>query len=149
MGTSKRNAKCDCGSNKKFKSCCSPTAPPSVPQSAVPYVDTGEAAVRWVICNGAGTALFADKDNRALVFTKKDVAYEIARLEDFSAQAPGEINVGAVGATKWAHLQERILFIELDDVAEATRILRERIALNTPSAEIEPAAEAAEEAENK
>ncbi|WP_353208454.1 SEC-C metal-binding domain-containing protein [Sphingorhabdus sp.] len=121
----KRNDKCVCGSNKKFKRCCSPTAPV---QPVMQYIDAGETAVRWVICNRVGTALFADKDNRALVFKSKDMAYAMAQLEEFSSQDPGDINVSGVGETKWAHLQEIIPFIEIDDIEEASRLLRERIA---------------------
>lgn len=121
----KRNDKCVCGSNKKFKRCCSPDAPV---QPVMPYIDSGEAAVRWVICDRAGTALFADKDNRALVFKSKNVAHAMAQLEEFSSQDPGDINVSGVGETKWAHLQEIIPFIEIDDIEEASRLLRERIA---------------------
>jgi hypothetical protein len=126
-GLMKRNDKCSCGSDKKFKRCCSPEAPQH--NSAAPqYHDSGEAAVRWVICDRAGTALFADKDNRALVFKNKEDAYAIAVLDEFSSQEPGDINVGAVGPTKWAHIQDQLLFVEIDDIETAAQLLRERIA---------------------
>jgi hypothetical protein len=123
----KRNDKCPCGSNKKFKRCCSPDAPEH--NSTARYIDSGEAAVRWVICSSSGTALFADKDNRALVFKSKEAAYATAHLDEFASQDPGEINVGGVGQTKWEHLQETIPFVEVDDAAEAAGLVRERIAM--------------------
>jgi len=129
-GLMKRNDKCPCGSDKKFKRCCSPDAPQhnSAPNYAPGYIDSGEAAVRWIICNRTGTALFADKSNRALVFKNKADAYAIAMLAEFSTQEPGDINVGAVGPTKWAHLQDQLPFVEIDDQETAEQLLRERIA---------------------
>lgn len=122
-----RNQTCPCNSGRKFKHCCSPTAS-YCPKTGPGFIDSGEPGVRWVICDNAGTSLFADKDNRALVFADKALAYAIASSQLFEAQAPGEINVASVGATKWADLQAKLPFVEVPDVETALALIQERIA---------------------
>jgi len=136
----RRNDPCPCGSQTKFKKCCAsrvsfvrPPAKP-VPQ----FIDTGEAAIRWVIVDNTGTKLFADKDNRALVFASKDDAFATATLDLFEAQEPGEINVAGVGETKFKVLQEKLPYVEVD-AAEAETLVLERAAALL--AEITPAPE--------
>lgn len=129
-GFLKRNDRCPCGSGKKFKSCCSPDAPDNRARVHVHrpvFADTGERAVRWVITDATTTRFFADKDNRALVFKEQAEAIAIASLEEFRDQDPGEINVAGVGETKWQHLQEKIPFVEVQDIAHAVQLVRERI----------------------
>lgn len=127
----RRNDRCVCGSGKKFKHCCSPDASnrPTQYVKPVQYIDTGEEAVRWVICDDTGVKFFSDKDNRILVFKTRAAATAVALLNDFAAQEAGEINVAGVGATKWAHLQEILPFVEIDDVHKGIELLRERIDL--------------------
>jgi len=129
-GFLRRNDRCVCGSGKKFKSCCSPDAPDNRAQVHVhrpAFADTGERPVRWVITDGTMTKFFADKDNRALVFKDQAEAIAIASLEEFRDQDPGEINVAGVGETKWQLLQEKIAFVEIEDIAQAVQLVRERI----------------------
>jgi len=124
----RRNDKCGCGSGDKFKRCCMPGAPTGLRGiGSARHIDMGEQPVRWVICDESGTHLFADKDNRALVFKTKEEAAVIARLEEFKDQRPGEINVSGVGETKWAHLQEKIPFVDIDDIEVAIALVKERI----------------------
>ena len=128
----RRNDRCVCGSGKKFKHCCSPDAasrPKQYVQPSVRYIDTGEEAVRWVICDDTGVKFFSDKDNRILVFKTRAAATAVALLDDFAAQESGEINIAGVGLTKWAHLQEILPFVEIDDVHDGIALLRERIDL--------------------
>lgn len=101
-------------------------SPPDSRRAAPRLTDTGELPIRWLIANEAGTSFFADVQNRALVFTDRNVAYEIAGLHDFKDAAPGEINVAGVGPTKWVILQEKIPFVEVNK-AEAILLVRERI----------------------
>ena len=132
----RRNDRCPCGSQRKFKKCCGLTAAGVEPQvKTVPqYIDTGEIAIRWVIVDNTGTKLFSDKDNRALVFSSKDAAFATATLDLFSSQAPGDINVAGVGETKFKHLQETISYVEVEaDSAEA--FVRERIAVGLAAME--------------
>lgn len=142
-----RNQSCPCGSTHKYKHCCLPRfwkaeerresgqlstgiessfAPPRPRRAAARLTDTGEMPVRWVIADAGGTRLFADIQNRALVFSDRSTAHEIAGLHEFNDAEPGSINVAGVGPTKWALLQEKIAFVEVDK-AEATRLVRERI----------------------
>jgi len=124
----RRNDRCVCGSGKKFKACCSPTAPQTHRFSNKPaFIDTGEIPVRWLISDNTATQFFADKDNRALVFNNRAAAYAVASLDLFNEQAPGEINVAGVGETKWQLLQEKIPFVEVPDIETAARLIAERI----------------------
>ena len=127
----RRNDRCVCGSGKKFKHCCSPDAPSRPKQYVKPvqYIDTGEEAIRWVICDDTGVKFFSDKDNRILVFKSRADATSIALLDDFAGQEAGEINVAGVGPSKWAHLQEILPFVEVDYVSTGIELLRERMAL--------------------
>lgn len=132
----RRNDRCPCGSQRKFKKCCGLTVAGVAPQvKTVPqFIDTGEIAIRWVIVDNTGTRLFSDKDNRALVFASKGAAFAIATLDLFSSQAPGDINVAGVGETKLKHLQETISYVEVEvDTAEA--LVRERIAVGLAAIE--------------
>lgn len=124
----RRNDRCHCGSGQKFKFCCSPDAPTrSNPRAGrQQFIDTGEAPIRWVIADRTATQFFADKDNRALVFSEQAAAIAIASLEDFQDAEPGDINVAGVGPTKWELLQQKIPFVEVD-AEEALRLVRERI----------------------
>lgn len=122
----KRNERCWCGSGKKYKYCCLP-APVLQQPRVVQYIDSGEEAVRYVICNERGTGFFSTKDNQVIVFPDRATAYAVATLEDFEEQAPGEINVAGVGATKWEHLQKTLPFVEVPDVETAVTLVRERI----------------------
>ncbi|NDD52342.1 SEC-C domain-containing protein [bacterium] len=126
----KRNDRCPCGSGRKFKSCCSPDAPntrPNVHVHRPAFADTGERPIRWVITDGTMTKFFADKDNRAMVFQNQAEAIAIASLEEFRDQDPGEINIAGVGETKWQLFQEKIAFVEIDDIEQAVQLVRERI----------------------
>ena len=122
----RRNERCWCGSGKKYKYCCLP-APVVQPQRVIQYIDSGEEAVRYVICNARGTGFFSTKDNQVIVFPDRATAYAIATLDDFESQAPGEINVAGVGSTKWEHLQQTLPFVEVADVDAAATLVRERI----------------------
>jgi hypothetical protein len=134
----RRNDRCVCGSGKKFKHCCSPDAPNRPKQYVKPvqYIDTGEEAIRWVICDDTGVKFFSDKDNRILVFKSRADATSIALLDDFAGQEAGEINVAGVGPTKWAHLQEILPFVELDDAAAGIAFIRERMELQRAQYEV-------------
>lgn len=126
----KRNDRCPCGSGRKFKSCCSPNAPDSRSRVHVwrhNSFDSGEQSVRWLITNATTTQFFADKDNRALVFKNQADAIAVASLDEFHEQEPGDINVAGVGETKWQHLQSKVPFVEIEDVAQAVKLVRERI----------------------
>lgn len=127
----RRNDRCVCGSGKKFKHCCSPDALSRPKQYVKPvqYIDSGEEAVRWVICDDTGVKFFSDKDNRILVFKTRADATSIALLDDFAGQEAGDINVAGVGASKWAHLQEILPFVEVDYVSTGIELLRERMEL--------------------
>jgi hypothetical protein len=92
------------------------------------FIDSGEQAVRWVIVDDTGIKLFSDKDNRALVFSSKDDAFATTTLDLFAEQEPGDINVAAVGETKFKVLQEKIPFVEVD-ASQAEALIRERIEL--------------------
>lgn len=129
----KRNEKCPCNSGKKFKACHSPDAPQNRPQysargRAMNYIDTGESAVRYVICDSTGVKFFADADNKILVFKSREEATAVALLDQFGSQEPGEINVAGVGPTKWEHLQAKLPFIEVDGVEHAVELVQIRIA---------------------
>jgi hypothetical protein len=93
----------------------------------MPFIDTGETPVRWLISDSTGTQFFADKDNRALVFDSRAAATAVASLEIFGTPEPGEINVAGVGETKWKLLQEKIPFVEIPDIETAARLIAERI----------------------
>lgn len=101
---------------------------PSLQNVPPEYIDYGEEPVRWVIVDDSGTKLFADVDNRAIVFSNKDDAYAIAHLDDFADQAPGEVNVAGVGETKWEALQQKIPFVEVHDAETATQLVQVRLA---------------------
>lgn len=129
----KRNDRCPCGSGKKFKTCHSPDAPQnrisySASARAMSYIDTGESAVRYVICDQTGVKFFSDVDNRILVFPSRESATAVALLEEFGSQEPGEINVAGVGPTKWEHLQAKLPFIEVESIEHAIELVRARIA---------------------
>jgi hypothetical protein len=128
----KRNDRCPCGSGKKFKSCHSPDAPSNrnsyAPAAkAASYIDTGESAVKYVICDDTGVKFFSDIDNKILVFSSREEAVAIAHLEEFADQAPGEINVAGVGPTKWEHLQATLPFIEVKSVEHAVELIKARM----------------------
>jgi hypothetical protein len=126
----RRNDRCPCGSGKKFKKCCTPSAPHQSNghhSRAVGYIDDGEDAVRWVITNARGTSFFSDKDNKILVFTDKAVAFAIAHMSEFSSQEPGEINVAAVGESKFKHLCEILPYVEVSDVETGVELVLQRI----------------------
>jgi hypothetical protein len=129
-----RNEPCVCGSNVKFKKCCGGNGSAQrhyATQPQVTYIDSGEAAVRWVICDQKGTSFFSTKDNQILVFTDKATAFAIAGLADFSGQEYGEINVAGVGETKFKHLCETLPHIEVADIDTAVALIQERIASKT------------------
>ena len=98
------------------------------------YIDTGEDAVRWVICDDRGTSFFADKDNRVLVFNSKAEAFAVAAHSTFADQAPGEINVAGVGETKFAHLCDKLPYVEVS-AEEALILVRERLAIKSTEGE--------------
>jgi len=91
----RRNDRCICGSGKKYKYCCHPQAQPqpSVAKAQTHYIDTGESAVRYVICDSVGTSFFVDKNNRIIVFGDRSSAIAVATLEEFTSADIGEINV--------------------------------------------------------
>ena len=129
----KRNDRCPCGSGKKFKTCHSADAPQNrgnyvAPQRSMSYIDTGESAVRYVICDRTGVKFFSDVDNRILVFPSRETATAVALLDEFGSQEPAEINVAGVGPTKWEHLQAKLPFIEVESVEHAIELVRARIA---------------------
>lgn len=126
----KRNDRCPCGSGQKFKKCCAHSAPHQNNghhSRAVGYIDSGEDAVRWVITDARGTSFFSDKDNKILVFTDKAAAFAIAHMSEFSSQEPGEINVAAVGESKFKHLCESLPYVEVSDVETGVALVLERI----------------------
>lgn len=129
----KRNDRCPCGSGKKFKACHSPDAPQNhtsyaAKAKSMQYIDTGESAVRYVICDSTGVKFFSDVDNKILVFPSREAATAVALMDEFANQEPGEINVAGVGATKWEHLQSKLPFIEVESVEQAMELVRARIA---------------------
>lgn len=129
----KRNDRCPCGSGKKFKACHSADAPQNrvnyvTPARSMNYIDTGESAVRYVICDRTGVKFFSDVENKILVFPSREAATAVALLDEFSSQEPGEINVAGVGPTKWEHLQAKLPFIEIESVEHAIELVRARIA---------------------
>jgi hypothetical protein len=131
-----RNESCPCGSSLKFKKCHGrPEGVGFVPE-VQHHIDTGETPVRWVISNDSGTAFFADKDGRIMVFPDKSTAVTIARLDMFSPQAENEINVAGVGPTKWQHLQETLPYIEIVSTENAMALIQERISSQTAAQEI-------------
>lgn len=91
-------------------------------------IDYGEEAIRWVICDESGRKLFVDKQGRILVFTDKEIAREVAKLDLFLNQAPNEINVAGVGPTKWVALQEKLPFLEVSNLETAVALIEERVA---------------------
>ena len=121
-----RNARCFCGSGKKYKQCCSPFAA-RTNKPAKNYFDEGEPPVRYVICDAAGTSFFCDKDGRIIVFQARSDANAITKLDDFKDQEPGEINIAGVGATKWAHLQKTFPYCEPESLDAAIELVRARI----------------------
>lgn len=125
----RRNDRCICGSGKKFKYCCSPTAvqQPATSQVRAHYIDTGETAVRYVITDEKGTSFFSNKDNQIIVFKTRADAIAVATLDDFAAADSGEINVAGVGETKWKHLQEKLPFVEVETAEDAIALIRERM----------------------
>lgn len=133
----KRNERCWCGSGKKYKYCCMSPAV-TQPQRVMQYIDSGEEAVRYVICNERGTGFFSNKENQIIVFKSRSDAFAVATLAEFESQGPGEINVAGVGPTKWQHLQDTLPFVEVDDAETAIALVQERIAHALASQE-EPA----------
>jgi hypothetical protein len=126
----RRNDRCPCGSGRKYKHCCSHSPEPMtplLPSREVGYIDEGEAPVRYVIANHIGTSFFSTKDNKVIVFKNRAEAFAIATLPDFQDQDPGEINVAGVGPTKWQRLQEKLPYVEVDDIEHAAELIRERI----------------------
>lgn len=126
----KRNDRCSCGSGRKYKYCCSRNPEPMtplLPAREVGYIDEGESPVRYVIANHIGTSFFSTKDNQVIVFKSRAEAFAIATLPDFQDQDPGEINVAGVGPTKWQRLQEKLPYVEVDDIEHAATLVRERI----------------------
>lgn len=125
----RRNEPCPCGSGQKFKRCCGGTAPPAPGRQlgGVTYIDSGEDAIRWVICDEAGTSFFSDKDNRIIVFTDKATAIAVASMTEFSNQDAGEINVAGVGSSKFAQLCETLPYTEVDTIETAVALVQERI----------------------
>jgi hypothetical protein len=123
----RRNDRCLCGSGRKFKACCSSSATQRRQVTRPRYIDTGAIPVRWLVINRTGTQFFADKDNRAIVFSSHDDAVAVAMLEDFQEQALGDINVAGVGEAKFALLKEKIPYVEVADLDEAVALVRERI----------------------
>lgn len=129
IGT-RRNDRCVCGSGKKYKYCCHPqaSAQPRVTQPAkTSYIDTGESAVRYVICDGRGTSFFVDKDGKILVFASRADAIAVATLDEFNTVEPGEINVAGVGPTKWEHLKNTLPYLEVANAEDAVALVRERM----------------------
>lgn len=128
IGT-RRNDRCICGSGKKYKYCCHPQAltQPEATKKKTHYIDTGESAVRYVICDGKGTSFFVDKTGRILVFSSRPDAIAVATLDEFTTVEPGEINVAGVGQTKWEHLQKTLPFVEVANAEEAVNLVRERM----------------------
>lgn len=133
----RRNDRCVCGSGKKYKYCCHPQAQlqPQVTKKKTHYIDTGESAVRYVICDSVGTSFFVDKSSRILVFSDRVVAIAVASLDEFHSSEPGEINVAGVGPTKWEHLQNTLPYVEVSSAEEAVALVRERIAIMQASYE--------------
>lgn len=125
----RRNDRCVCGSGKKYKYCCHPQAlsQPEVTKKKTHYIDTGESAVRYVICDGKGTSFFVDKDGRILVFQSRADAIAVATMEEFNIAEPGEINVAGVGQTKWEHLQSKLPYVEVQNAEEAVTLVRDRM----------------------
>lgn len=123
----RRNDRCPCGSGLKFKKCCSVGAAPAAHVRSVGYIDDGEEAARWVITNARGTSFFSDRANKILVFTDKAVAFAIANMAEFSNQEPGEINVAAVGASKFKHLCEILPYVEVSSIETGVQLIQERI----------------------
>lgn len=121
----RRNDRCQCGSGLKYKNCHGRPASSRLKKTG--YIDAGETPVRWVISDRVGTSFFSTKDNAVIVFPTRESAYAIATMDEFQDQEPGDINVGGVGPTKWAHLQEKLKFIEVADAEEAKRLIFERI----------------------
>jgi hypothetical protein len=134
----RRNDPCPCNSAKKFKKCCGTTVAFTRPSPCSPpqYIDTGETPIRWVIVDDTGTRLFADKDNRALVFSSKADAFATATHDLFAEQRAGDINVAGVGATKFQTLQEKMPYVEVD-AAQAAVLVQERVALARTKLETE------------
>jgi hypothetical protein len=128
IGT-RRNDRCICGSGKKHKYCCyqQAIAQPQIRQKKTHYIDTGEVAVRYVICDGKGTSFFVDKDGRILVFLTRADAIAVATMDEFNAVEPGEINVAGVGETKWAHLQLTLPYVEIPTAEDAVAVIRDRM----------------------
>lgn len=141
-----RNELCPCGSEKKYKRCCLNRAPtsladvysPPTQKVAAQYIDTGEAAVRYVICDDVGTRFFVDKDGRILVFQSRADATAVATLEEFDGDG---INVAGVGQTKWEHLQKNLPYVEPESVEVAATLVRERLAMQTAAYEAQSGAE--------
>ena len=122
-----RNETCPCGSGSKYKVCHGKPENSQLRPEIRQYVDQGEYPIKWVIANSVGTSFFADKQNRIMVFSDKQLALEIARLDLFAVQDVNEINIAGVGPTKWAHLQETLPFLEVASKEMAIALIHERI----------------------
>jgi hypothetical protein len=121
-----RNQLCPCGSLRKHKYCHG--RPHNRITEIKNYTDTGEAPVKWVISNNSGTAFFADKDGRIIIFSSKQLSLDIARLDLFKPHVENEINIAGVGPTKWQHLQDTLPYIEVDTRDNAILLIQDRIA---------------------
>lgn len=126
-----RNETCPCGSNVKFKRCHGKNPGDNRLVTRKEYIDSGEASIRWVIANENATAFFSDIKNRILVFTDRQVAADVIRLDLFASAGENEINLAGVGPTKWQHLQETLPFIEVGSLEMAKALLQERIEQKT------------------
>jgi hypothetical protein len=122
-----RNEPCPCGSTTKFKYCHGLAENSQLVPTIKNYIDSGENPIKWVISNDTGTAFFADKQSRIMVFSDKALAVQIAKLDIFATQSPNEINVAGVGPTKWQHLQETLPFLEVPSAEMAIALIQERI----------------------
>lgn len=131
-----RNELCPCGSSTKFKHCHGRSENNYTVPTRKQYIDSGETPVRWVICNDVGTAFFADKDNRVLVFADKQIAIDVIRLDLFSSAGDNEINLAGVGQTKWEHLQATLPFVEVSSMEMAAALIQERISDKTAALKI-------------
>lgn len=122
-----RNETCPCGSSVKFKRCHGKNPADKRLVTRKEYIDSGESPIRWVIANENATAFFSDIKNRVLVFTARQIAADVIRLDLFASAGEGEINLAGVGSTKWQHLQETLPFIEVSSLDMAKALLQERI----------------------
>ena len=126
----KRNERCFCGSGRKYKYCHAKNSAVQPVVRECTYIDDGEEAVRYVICNETATSFFSTETNAILVFSDRATATAIATLPEFLDQRPGEINVASVGQTKFEKLKQTLPFIEIPegDAVTAAKLVRARLA---------------------